>query len=166
MGSPKEAVRMADGRTMIEHVAATLLRSCASVVVVGGAGPAVEAWHVIDDLRPGLGPLGGIEALLASGIDTQYLVCPCDLPRISTDIVAALTTETDRAATVLQVHGDDAPRPLPARLGAAALPVVRRQLDANRLAVRELMLSLDPLVVAVPETCESALHNVNRPEDV
>ncbi len=164
MGRPKEALRLTDGRSMIEAVAGTVASVCRRVVVVGAAAelPGVQS---VDDLRPGQGPLGGIEALLASALDAHYLVCPCDVPLVSAELLAALTAPAGGAATVLRIAGEDEPRPLPARLSAEALPAVRMLLDREDRAVKQLIEALRPHVVEAPAAWAGRLLNVNTPDD-
>ncbi len=106
MGRPKHGLRLPDGRQMIEAVADALAGVCRTVVVVGGATaetlPGVE--HIAD-LREGQGPLGGLEALPASGRDAEYLVCPCDLPLVSAGMLRRLTCGGGSRATVFRIEG-------------------------------------------------------------
>ena len=160
MGRPKDALRLADGRTMLETVAATLAEICRCVVVVGDADTQLVQ---IADQRPGQGPLGGIEALLASGIDTEYLVCPCDVPLVTSRLLRRLTVRTRAPATVFAVEREL--QPLPARICAAALEAVRTLLDGDQRAVARLLRSVETETVAIAPADAALLANVNRPED-
>ncbi len=166
MGRPKHALRLPDGRQMIEAVADALADVCSTVVVVGGAAaetlPGVE--H-ITDLREGQGPLGGLEALLASGRDTEYLVCPCDLPLVSAGVLRRLVMAADAMATVLRIEGERAIEPLPARISARALDLVRSRLDRGERAVHRLMEAIEPEVVLLSKAEAKYLTNVNSPSD-
>ncbi|MCI0630301.1 MAG: molybdenum cofactor guanylyltransferase [Phycisphaerales bacterium] len=97
MGRPKQDIVLSDGQTMLGRVVGTLAGVCEHVVLVGVN--AAESTNLagldrpvrsVGDLRPGLGPLGGIEALLASGLDAEYLVCPCDVPMINARLLLKL----------------------------------------------------------------------------
>ncbi len=162
MGRPKHALRLADGTTMIEAVTRALAELCRQVVVAGAVETSLKS---IADLRPGAGPLGGIEALLASGLDTQYLVCPCDLPLVTATLLRRLTEVSGAVATVFRVAGEPDFWPLPARLSATALDRVRQHLDGGRGAVHELMRTLDPEVVVVERQQAQVLANINTPSD-
>lgn len=164
MGRPKETLPLADGSSMIGQVAAVLAEVARCVVVLGSTD-ALPDLPRIADCRPGRGPLGGIEALLASGLDTQYLVCPCDVPRISAELLRKLLATTGAAVTVLRVEGETRFRPLPARFSAAALPAVRAALDADRLAVHAVIETLRPAVVEVDPAAHGLLANINTPAD-
>lgn len=165
MGQPKHAMRLTDERTLIDLVADRLKSVCRCVVVVGPGDVMPDLPHV-HDLRPGCGPLGGIEALLASGIDSHYLVCPCDLPFVTAELLRMLAEPTDELMTVFQIDGEETFDPLPARVAADALPSVRQLLDSGRHAVHELARVLHARRVLIPQTMKAALQNINTPSDL
>lgn len=164
MGRPKHALPLPDGRPMIEAVANVMAQVCQQVVVVGSTDALARLQH-INDLRSGHGPLGGIEALLASGLDTQYLVCPCDLPLVTSDLLKALTVPSSAAATVLRIDGRSGTEPLPARISTEVLPVVRALLDAGQRAVSHLMQSIEIEAIEAPQTWSRYLTNINTPQE-
>lgn len=105
MGTPKHAIALPDGRAMIEHVADVLRQVCPRLVVLGPDSP-LPGVPAIPDLRPGLGPLAGIEALLASGLDDTYLVVPCDMPRLTAEVLQALVDGCGATQVGSQVSRD------------------------------------------------------------
>ncbi len=164
IGSPKHALSLPNGSTMIETVATALAAVCERLVIIG-AEDAMPALPHVADLRPGCGPLGGIEALLASGIDTQYLVCPCDLPWVTSGLFNALLRPTEATATVFRLEGSAYLEPLPARICAVALDATRRLLDEGRRAVHQLMEAIDVEEVSAPKAWSKLLMNVNTPQE-
>ena len=166
MGRDKAALPLHDGRSMIEHVADALRETGGDdrIAVVGGASIKRHGWLQIDDQRPQAGPLGGIESLLASGLAGEYLVCPCDVPAITGAVLRFLLQKRDAMATVLHVAGREHFEPLPARIAVAALPGVRRLLDADVRSVWRLMKELPAAVIEIAGHDE-ALRNVNTPEE-
>ena len=167
MGSPKHLQPLPDGRTMLEHVRAALAPICTRIVIVDAHSPDIAAneQDVIRDLRPNVGPLGAIEALLASGRDSLFLICPCDVPLINGDLLRLLLQEPQTLASVFQIEGQREPESLPARIRAEALPVVRRLLNAQQRSVWKLMKELQPHVVSITEAQAGALHNVNTTKE-
>ena len=161
MGQRKDSLPLPDGRTMLAAVAAAVGEVCSRVVVVGDADTNLRR---IEDLRSGQGPLGGIEALLADGDDTEYLVCPCDLPLVTPSLLRRLTGHRGMA-TVFQVEGEPDFWPMPVRMSATALDAVRAHLDGGRRAVHDLVRALEPEVIAVSREEAAALANVNTPDD-
>jgi molybdopterin-guanine dinucleotide biosynthesis protein A len=158
MGRPKHELTLPDGRTMLEVVAGVLREVCARVVVAGDVETGMQR---VADPRPDQGPLGGIEAILASGLDAQYLVCPCDMPRVSGPLLQRLTGPADSAATVFQIEGEDSVRSLPARISGDLLETVAALLDAQQRAVHRLMSSIGTTVIALAPDESRLLANVN-----
>lgn len=150
---------------MTDAVAAALSEVCRRVVVVGDA-EALPGRTRIADLRPQHGPLGGIEALLASDIDSRYLVCPCDMPMITATLLRRLTEPSDAAAVVFHVADAERFLPLPARLGVEALEGARRQLDEGRRAVHAFIESIAHDEVAVGASEAPVLMNINTPDEL
>lgn len=166
--------RIEGGTRMIDVVANALLRVCDSVAVVHSAltptadlprQPGGRDLPNVFDLRPHAGPLGGIEALLASNLSREYIVCPCDVPCITSDILRMLLRHRDAPATVLRILGEVEPESLPARIAADALPAVRRLLDGGQRSVWRLMQQLPAAIVEIDAHYAASLRNINTPED-
>jgi molybdopterin-guanine dinucleotide biosynthesis protein A len=162
MGRPKHDLKLPDGRSMLETVAAVLGAVCARVVVVGEVETSLPR---VMDLRPDQGPLGGIEALLASGLDDQYLVCPCDVPLVTGALLMRLVETPEAAASVFRLEGDDAFVPLPARISARVLVRVRALLDAQQRAVHRLVSSIDAEVIPLASAQARQLANANTRQE-
>lgn len=162
MGRTKENLPFRAGETMLDVVVATLESLTARVVVVGSEVAGKES---LPDLRSGAGPLGGIEALLKSEIDEQYLVCPSDIPLVTADLLDLLTSPTTATATIFVMHGEGPVQSLPIRISAEAAAAITSALDAGRNAIHSFLESID--VATVPLTADQAkgLLNINTPED-
>ncbi|MHC4216910.1 MAG: molybdenum cofactor guanylyltransferase [Planctomycetota bacterium] len=162
MGRPKHELVLPTGRTMLETVATVLGEVCARVVVVGEVETALPR---VLDLRPDQGPLGGIEALLASGLDSEYLVCPCDVPLVTASLLTRLVETPQAPASVFQLEGDDGFFPLPARISAGLLDRVRAHLHAQKRAVHRLVGSIDAEVIPLGSAEARQLANANTRQE-
>jgi molybdopterin-guanine dinucleotide biosynthesis protein A len=162
MGRPKHELRLPDGRTMLETVAAVLAGVCARVVVAGDVETGLQC---VTDLRADQGPLGGVEALLASGIDSEYLVCPCDVPLVTGALLRRLVGSTSGGATVFRVESEQGFRPLPARISTGLLGTVRALLDEQQRAVHGFMRSVGAEEIALRPAEAGQLANVNTLRD-
>jgi molybdopterin-guanine dinucleotide biosynthesis protein A len=171
MGRDKSALRMPDGRTMAERVVDSLAPLCGQVVLVGAVSqPWAGVSTIVRDLRPGCGPLGGIEALLASALSEQYLVCACDSPLVNTNVLQLLMPSAHNSgeiapATVLRPRGRERFECLPLRISANALGIVRKHLDRGEYALWRFVQSLDPQIIEIDESQMALLRNVNTPEE-
>lgn len=169
MGQPKHAMRLADGRMMIEHVAEALQPVCREIVLLGEVGDDVlPGAKRIADLHPGRGPLSGIEALLAGGLGDSYLVCPCDVPRMTAELLGKLVVGPPALARVFHVTGRGDPEMLPMWIAAAAAGHVHSTLQSKEPSVWALLKSLgnDVAIVEIDESCGEQLRNVNTPREL
>ncbi len=99
MGSPKQHV-LVHGVPMGKRVIA-IAQDAGCHVVVSGPKDAMRGTPNITDLprHAGHGPLAGIEAVLASGIASRWLILPCDMPHLTTaSITRLLAAKADIAA--------------------------------------------------------------------
>jgi len=87
-GRPKGLATLPDGRPMLAHTIAALRAVGLDDIAVIANDPTLYLHlgpPVVPDLRPGNGPLGGIEAALAhfQGRARAVLILPCDLPSLT-----------------------------------------------------------------------------------
>src|SRR6185437_7990145 len=76
---------------LIEDVTAKLGFVAQNVALVGESQRYRDLpFECLDDLRPGLGPLAGIETALASGRGELNLIVACDMPNIQIDWLRGL----------------------------------------------------------------------------
>lgn len=157
MGAAKSDLILPTGETMIEAVIQTLAETCAQVVTVGG-----RSWgpRAVADLRSGAGPLGGIEALLASGLDDRYLICPNDIPLMTAELAYRLTAPSDAMATIFATEGLRI-RSLPLNISVAALPMVTAALERGENAIHRVLARMDTDRIPISEEEAQALRNIN-----
>ena len=151
-------------RSMVEELAARVKKSAGSVALVGEpqrySGLPIEC---IADLRPGLGPLGGIEAALASARAELNLVVACDMPDVETSWLVRLLEEAESSGTLCVASRDagGALHPLCAVYHRDSLAKIQSALDAGRLRTQEVLWELEPVVLESDRT----FWNVNTPEE-
>lgn len=170
MGQPKAAVRLWDGRTMIEHVLDILLAICPRVVVAGvdsslriQAGARVV--H-IPDRKGGLGPLAGIDALLASGFDSRYVVAACDQPLLSARLLRLVAEGDPSRPHFFRGTRISSVVPLPAYLPATLLGDLQKILDSPDRSLRALMAAVPPQWIEISREEEELLTSVNTPSEL
>jgi molybdenum cofactor guanylyltransferase len=148
------------GGTLAQHIASIAAEAAGTAVLVGdpdrhgGFG-----YECIPDLRPGLGPLSGIEAALASDHAERNLILACDSPAVPLEhLHALLGADSDCAVTL-----DDTGRmhPLCAMYRNSCLPVVKSALDEGRLRLLDLVQALNPTLIRH----YGVLRNINSMED-
>lgn len=152
---------------MIERAARALRPTCADVIVVSSREDTpVGDWAVIPDLRPGVGPLAGVEAALtyAEGAGLQgAFILACDLPSVDNAVVNLVVSALGDASAAAPIRaGVPDFEPLCAAYRISCLSAARQLLDEGRYAAHSLFQEVGGRRV------ESAveLKNVNTPEDL
>lgn len=171
MGSPKHALKLGDGRAMIEHVAEALRGACGGVsqerIILGPADivkhVSIPGARCVADNEPDCGPLGGIEALLSSGIAEHYLVCACDTPMVTAKLLRRLRVTTAKPITLFHVEGADKCEPMPMRISASVWEEVRRRLRSDDRSVYGLVDALPREEFVLSAEDAKQLRNINTP---
>ena len=135
MGRDKALLPFA-GQPLIAH-AISILREAGLEAAIAGANPqangALAAYApVVEDSQPGLGPLAGICAALAT-VATRYAVfLPVDLPLLPSSLIAYMVHHaeiTGRAVTIPSVNGFS--QTFPVVLDRSVLPALQRDLHSG-----------------------------------
>jgi molybdenum cofactor guanylyltransferase len=172
-GIAKGWLETPDGPSIVERTIA-IARSAvpgARLVLVGDASAyerlGVEA---IADAPPGIGPLGGLAALLAEaerrGVRTA-LALACDMPLLTTDLIRRLC-EVDPGAPVLAPHPHGQPwYALTARYATSVLPVFRAMIAEREHKLQRLFERVPGATALVLSEAElGQLVDWDSPEDM
>lgn len=163
MGRDKALLPLSSG-LLIEEVAARVANAAGSVALIG----APERYNhlgfdCLPDLRPGMGPLAGIEAALESGRGDLNLIVACDMPSLETDWLSCLLRKAQEthALCVASRDASGIVHPLCAVYRSGCLPVIRRALDAGRLKLLEAIGELGASTLQIGST----VWNINTPQE-
>jgi molybdopterin-guanine dinucleotide biosynthesis protein A len=164
MGSPKQHVDISGvpmGMRMID-----LVRNCCKLVVVSGPDHSMAGMEHIADLpaHTGFGPLAGIEAVLASGKASRWIVLPCDMPSLTAATIEQLLGSTAPVAALRSSDNPSTPLQLPLALDVSVLGSITAFLSTGRRAVGGWLETMDVDLLPPPAACE--LHNINSPDDL
>lgn len=172
MGEDKSRLSLG-GRTFVE-TAAEALRAVASRVSVASsrAGAESHGLPVVEDLRAGVGALGGLHAALAACRAEWAAAVACDLPFVTGELLARLASlRSDATDAVVPVQEDGRVQPLCALYRArVCLRQVEGMIGAGELRPRVLFARVRARLVAFEELRDLAgsarfFLNVNTPED-
>ncbi len=170
-GCAKGLLELPGGVAIIENtLAAVAGAGIAPVTIIANDPEPYEhlSIEVVADLRPGLGPLGGIEAALFhyGGRCGGLLILPCDLPGITAREVRALRAAfaASRPPAVVAAAGDDFWHPLCAVVRADLLSAVSLALDSGRNGAYRLWRSVGAVPVHFGDA--GPFFNVNTPADL
>ncbi len=166
MGRDKARLLVGE-RFLVQRVAATVGSVTDHVTLVGPLESySTLGFPCIADLRPGLGPLAGLEAALAGNTgasDTLNLVVGCDMPDLQAPWLEQLLALMQSSNTLCVVAKDSSGKthPLCAVYRSACLPFIRQALDSGRLRMLDLLATLQ----AVEAPVDGVINNVNTPQE-
>lgn len=172
MGEDKSLLRL-DGQTFVETAAVALRAVAARVSVVSArAGAESHGLPVVEDLRVGLGALGGLHAALLSCRAEWAAVVACDLPFVTGELLSRLASmRSDENDAVVPLQEDGRVQPLCALYRARACAgQVEEMIRAGELRPRTLLARVRARPVAFGELRDLEgsrrfFLNVNTPED-
>ncbi|MDP6601168.1 MAG: molybdenum cofactor guanylyltransferase [Phycisphaerales bacterium] len=164
MGSPKQHVDISGvpmGMRMID-----LVRNCCKLVVVSGPDHSMAGMEHIADLpaHTGFGPLAGIEAVLASGKASRWIVLPCDMPSLTAATIEQLLGSTAPFAALRSSDNPSTHLQLTLALEVSVIGSITAFLSTGRRAVGGWLETMDVDLLPPPAACE--LHNINSPDDL
>lgn len=133
------------GRPMIDWTIQRLLRVADRVTVIGGTRAAdrlraLGAARVLEDCRPGEGPLMGVFTGLMAAEAPVCIFVPCDMPllasRLVTPLVAACAAGAPAAASL---HPRDGLQPFPLACRADAAGRIGALLDRGERSLKSML---------------------------
>ena len=152
-----------NGETLTERALRKLKAVCGDVAIAGGSPELARFGRVIADPTSGLGPLAGIVAALEQTSSDRNLFLAVDMPFVPVAVLESLVSGSE-TEMVLLAKADGYVQPLCGIYSRAALPVLRGELEARRLKLKDAGLATGS--VGYVEFAELAwFENVNTPDD-
>jgi molybdopterin-guanine dinucleotide biosynthesis protein A len=162
MGRDKALLPWGDS-TVVEHLARLLLAGTVTLI-----GQPQRYRHLaiscIPDLRPGWGPLGGIEAALASAdTDAACLILACDIPGVAGQWLVELFRRAESGNSLFTGIRDatGAFHPLCAVYLPQSLAIIQGALDSGERRLLQVVDRLNPAWIDAPDV----LANINTSEE-
>lgn len=159
MGVPKNEVVLPNGKTMLDTMITFAKNTAQHIVIVGGE---VNGYESIHDQRHQEGPVAGIEALLASNLDQQYLIVGCDMPKLHTADVQPLLQCRGNAVFSFgdQVLG------LPLKVIQEMLSTCTAYLDSGERSIKGFISQCPHTSIMIDSIDLDAVTSLNSPEDI
>jgi molybdopterin-guanine dinucleotide biosynthesis protein A len=166
-GVAKGMMRTADGRTIVERWRAVLEGLGLAIVLVGAReGYCRLGIEAVEDEPPGIGPLGGLVALMRRADAQPVLALACDMPFVSSALVERLLRAPHDAAIVAP-RRDDRWEPLCARYDAARVlaPALARARSSDH-SLQRLLNEAGAVALTLARHEYDQLHDWDTPGDV
>lgn len=166
-GITKGLLPAPEGGTLVERWA-RLFAGLAIPVVLVGAGDAYAnaGLERIDDAVPGIGPLGGLVALLERAGSSDAIAVACDMPYVSPALLAKLARQPSDARALAPRQGTTW-EPLFARFRAPdALGAAREHARRGPHSLQALLDALGAEVLPLDPREHAELRDWDTPDDV
>ena len=162
-GAVKGLLRGPGGEPLVVAIAAAAREAGLEPVLVGAREEyAALGLATVADVADA-GPLGGLVALLEAAHGARAVAIACDMPHVTTALLARLASGPD--APVLAPKRDGRWEPLFARYDAArVLPVARARLARGELALQGLLDEVGAAELATNAEERDALDDWDTPE--
>lgn len=155
------------GEALLRLVAASLEPAASSVTVVADrAGKYRDlGFETIADLRPGLGPLGGLWAALSHHGPSGWLLCvSCDRVGVRVEWLQALLSARRAGARAVLFRGRIW-QPLPGLYHSCFAPEVDAAIRAGRLTPWKLLEQTDSVALSMPSDWDDSV-DINDLEEL
>ena len=155
MGANKAVMDFA-GEPLLQRVFRRLVAGLGAtngeMIVIGPKTlkPVVPQAHIIGDIVPAAGPLGGLYTALKTTTADRIFLMACDMPLLQPGLVRAMCeyANANPASDVIVLPQGDHPQPLHTIYARSCLPVVERALASQDHSMHALLAQLT--VVAIP----------------
>jgi molybdopterin-guanine dinucleotide biosynthesis protein A len=164
-GAAKGLLRAPSGEAIVARLAA-MLRSRGEVVLVGDAAAyASIGIEAIADEPQGIGPLGGLIALLQRARGGHALAIACDMPFVSDALLAKLVNAED--AAIVAARRDGKWEPFFARYDAArVLPIALARAARGARSMHGLLSEAGTVELPLDAHEAAELRDWDTPDDV
>jgi molybdopterin-guanine dinucleotide biosynthesis protein A len=177
-GRAKGLLKRSTGESLLQHLIDLCRTVCpdSSVVLLGEHAAYSEMLlETLPDLPAGIGPLGGVAALLSAAVygtkrepalrSNSAVVLGCDLPYLNVSLLTRLVMHPSERAVSVQMDGRWNPvfarYPLP-----AALAAVEAQISAGQQSMQRLLHTLGAEALPLLDTDLAALRDWDTEEDM
>ena len=145
-------------KLLIEHVIEVIEPIFNEIILIGHKREDLNTFTIVEDLRPGCGPLGGIYTALSAARTPQSFVFAADMPNLNERFISHMISCADDHDVIIPVWSKGR-EPLHAIYHKRILPVVKTLLDANMFKIYNLLNQVDTLTIS-----EDTIRQFGRPE--
>ena len=169
MGTDKSRLAFAD-QTFSERIATTLEQVSDAVTLVG-ARYVHPKYRTVADIYKEWGALGGLHAALAAGERDWAIVVACDLPFVTAQLFAYLSSLREKYDAVVPLQPDGRPQPIAPRYPIVpSRPPAAELIESGRRRPLDLLELVNTRWVPFNELrnldqAEKFFVNINTPDD-
>ena len=171
MGTDKALLRVNE-ETFLERTIRIVSHTGLPSIVIGRNRPEGFGFSEVPFLQdeyPGIGPLGG----LITGLrytESRLALLPCDMPLLTGEAMGWLINTIEEHSADITLHGlisrsNKRIEPLFSLYAPHSLALAEKQYRSGNFSMHGFIDAGNFIFVDIPEGLQTAIHNVNRPED-
>jgi molybdenum cofactor guanylyltransferase len=170
MGEDKAFLQL-ESRSLLEGALALASAAANDVWIAGSVQKFAAFGHVVEDIYPECGPLGGIHAALSKTVTDLNLIIAVDLPSVQADFLRYLVAQArENSAVVVVPNACGRLQPLCAVYRRGFTAVAERSLRAGKYRIDSLFGEVPTRVIDQQELkqtgfSEEMFRNLNTRED-
>jgi len=147
-------------KLLIEHVIEVINPLFDDVMLIGHKREDLNTFTIVEDLKPGCGPLGGIYTALNAASTAYSFVFAADMPNLNKELISHMIAGVNDHDVVLPVWSQGR-EPLHAIYHKRVLPTVKSLLDTDNLKIFNLLRQVNTLTIS-----EDIIKKFGRPEEI
>ncbi len=168
-GTDKVMARMGE-KKLIERVTDIIAPLFSEIILIGHVREGLEGFHIVEDLTPGQGPMGGIRTALSVSKTPHCFVFAADMPNLSRAFIEYMISVADDHDAVVPIWSKGR-EPLHAVYHRRILPKIEELLGRQVFRIFDLLSAIDTLIVeeeTIRRFTDPALTfaNINTMEDL
>ncbi len=157
-------------KILIQHVIDTIEPLFEEIILIGHRRKELKNFKIIEDIMPGLGPLGGIYTGLSVSRSEHAFFFAADMPHLDTGLINFMISQADDHDIIIPVWSQGR-EPLHAIYHRRNLPAVKKLLEENQLKIFNLLQSADTRYITEETICQYtdpavAFSNINTVHDL
>lgn len=134
------------GKPLIRHVVETISPLFDETILVGHRRKGLDDYRVVEDIRPGCGPLGGIYTALTAATSDYCFVCAADMLGLNQDFISYMIAQADAHDIVMPMWSKGR-EPLHAIYRRTLIPHAATLLEQEDFKVYSLIQKADTLII-------------------
>jgi molybdopterin-guanine dinucleotide biosynthesis protein A len=134
------------GKPLIKHVIETISPLFDETILIGHRRKGLDEYRVVEDIRPGCGPLGGIYTALNAATSDYCFVCAADMLRLNREFISHMITLAD-AHDIIMPMWSKGREPLHAIYRKTVIPYAAALLEQEDFKIYSLIQKVDTLII-------------------
>ena len=153
------------GKPLVSHVIDACLKMTSNILIsTNNEMYSSFGYPLVFDNYIDMGPIGGLEAALSASTASDHILCPCDMPSVSSAIFELLLKKSKGNHAVVVISDAGRLFPVLGYYNKSALPVVREMIGKGEYRMQSLCRNLHAETVVV--SSELLPANMNYPKDL